>query len=189
MKYSEKKGRLATFLKNRSEVPLTLRNEVTLSEVLYLLGDIEADATEYYTRLAEFTDLPWVRDFALKLAGAEEQHRRSFLDFACKVESKEGGENNCLKEPLSEELLNLFSERITLSSSGVEKTAAYIGEKDAIELAIVAEIKTVKLLSQLQGYLPEEQQCCINRIVNEEKQHQSFLESLYRKHFPEQKKD
>jgi rubrerythrin len=187
MNASEDKGNLNGFLAKlvgtHARTHPIVRSELSMGEVLRCLADIEADATAYYEELAEHTDLPWVRDFALGLAKAEKQHQDDFLEHASRMEGGLGGGNNRLHAPLSDELVRLLSERITLSPKGVERTAVYLGEKDAVELAIQAERRTVRLLTQLRGHVHGEQRGHLDRVLVEEQQHQSFLENLHREHF------
>ncbi len=178
----KREGSFSGLLKKFAGSRPALRPEVSVSEVLRRLGEIEADAVAYYEALAKHTDLPWVRQFALRLAEAEKGHQEHFLSEAAAAASASGEDGNRLKEPLSEELVQLLSVRLPLPR-GIEKTAIYVGEADAVELAINAERCAVRLLTQLRGYVPEAQRGYVDRVVEEERHHQSFLEGLYEKHF------
>ncbi len=151
------------------------------ADVLFRLADMEAEAAAFYRELARFSDLGWVKAFADKLADAEMRHRAYFLELAADAQSKHG--MNQLASPLPQEVVQLLNTRITMRPESVSKTAAYYGEKDAIQFAILTEENTIVLLKKLRSYVPGEQHTHIDTVLDEENAHKEMLEKLWLKHF------
>ncbi len=183
MSDSEKSGALSGFLRKLKGGFPAMTSEVSVIDVLKRLADIECDATAYYEGIAQHSDLPWVREFASRLADAEKRHRDQFLAYADQLEGSLQGASNRLATPLTEELSRLLAMRITLPGESAERTAVYLSEKDAVEVAIQAERNAIRMLSQLRNHVPAEQHVHLDRVVAEEQQHQAFLENLLRERF------
>lgn len=154
-----------------------------MPELLRRLAELEADAEQFYLRLANHTDMPWVREFALRLAREEQGHRQHFLDYAGQLEASEDESARRLESALTGELKQMLSVQLLLPARGVEKTAVYLSEKDAVQVAIQAERNAVALLTQLRAHVPAAQHRHLDRVIVEEKRHQAMLQELYKKHF------
>jgi rubrerythrin len=175
--------KLDAFLKRFGREPEPLKPVLSAAQILYRLAEMEEEAVGYYEGLAQYSDLPWVRSFASKIANAEKDHQKYFFERAQALEA--GNAEEGTEGPLPPDLLQLMSSSITPQRSSAEKTAVYFGEKDCIDFAIQAEANAIQLLTQLNNYVPVEQHEIINRVLRDEMQHKSSLEELSSKHFKE----
>ena len=174
MKTEDGHSKLDSFLRHFGKEPAPLEPIVSAAEVLHRLARMEEEAVGYYKGLAENSDLPWVRSFALKFAAEEEKHRQRFLE---RAEAMDAGKmSDKVTEPLSPEIVQLLSYRITPTRESTKKTAVYLGEKDSVEFAINAECNTIILLRKLLQYVPEDQHDVIKQILHEEMAHKLSLE-------------
>ena len=83
MSESEGKRGLVSFLRRLGVQRPALSSQVSAAEVLRRLAQIEEDAAAYYSALAQHSDLPWVRQFALRLAEEEKVLSLRMAGFVC----------------------------------------------------------------------------------------------------------
>gem|GEM_PF-2085640 len=175
MKATDGNSKLDSFLRRFGKESEPPEPVVSAGQVLRRLAKMEEEAVGYYRGIAENSDLPWVRNFALKFAAEEEKHHQRFLERAEAVDAGKMSEK--VTEPLSPEIVQLLSYHITPTRESTRKTAVYLGEKDSVEFAINAECNTIILLRKLLQYVPEEQHDVIKQILLEEMAHKSSLEA------------
>lgn len=151
--------------------------------VLYRLAKMEEEAQAYYEGLARHSDLQWVRSFAGHLAVMEQRHKIAFLEQARELEMMNG--KTALPSELSEEVRQILATGIVPRAAPTDATAVYFSERDAVQFALLAEIKTIRLLEALRPHVPPEQQDALHRVLLEEHEHKRTIEALYRKNFGE----
>jgi rubrerythrin len=156
---------------------------LTAADVLDRLAQIELDGLEFYRGLQRGTQLDWVRELAEVMIEAEKRHYNRFVQYADKARASTDPADNALKELLPDEVVRLMSAKVFISGELGEKAGQNVDERKALRMAIKAEENTVLLLGQLRSYVPREQRLYINQVIKEEQQHQTRLESVYRKNF------
>lgn len=177
------KGTLSEFLAKFAGTRPVLEPTVSAAVVLRRLAAIETEASAYYEGLSRHSDLPWVRKFAAELAAAEKGHERHFLELA-DIAERDSSPDGAMRAPLTDEIVELLSVRITQTPKSAARTAVYIGEKDAVDFAVQAEINTISLLMKLLDHVPTAQRPHITRVMEEEMAHKTYLDELRDRHFP-----
>lgn len=185
MDTSQPPSRLNRFLHAFSKKTKLPSDTVNFVHVLYRLVEIEEEAQAYYEGLARHTDLPWVRAFAEHLAVVEQKHKDAFLEKARDLEMTNG--TMALPSELSNEINRLLSVGIVPRGDPIRASAIYFSDRDAVQFAIVAEGKTIRLLELFRPHVPSGQQDLLNRVLREEHVHKQTLEALYVKHFGEKR--
>lgn len=181
MKQGDANSKLDAFLRNFGKGQQPLEPIISLAPIFYRLAKMEEEATGYYEGIAEYSDVPWVCEFASWFANQERQHRQRFLKQASAIETE--AMEDRITEPLSPEIIQLLSYNITPKRTSAEKTAVYLEEKDAVEFAILAECNSIKLLGELIRHIPEKQQNVLKQVLYEEMNHKATLEEILKKYF------
>lgn len=156
---------------------------VTAAEVLERLAQIELDGLSFYRGLLRGTKLEMVRELAKMMIEAEKRHHERFSRYASVARGSADPAENALTAALPPEVMRLMSDRVFISGELGEKAGQNIDEREALRMGIRAEENTVLLLSQLRSYVPRSRRGYIDRVIKEEQDHQTRLESIYRKHF------
>lgn len=156
---------------------------LTASDVLERLAQIELEGLEFYKGLKRGTQLEWVSKLAGMMIQAEQRHYDRFKRYAAEAYASSNPADNALTGVLPAEVARVMSEKVFVSGELGEKAGHNVDDRRALVMAIKAEESTVFLLGELRSYVPRNQREYINQVIKEEQNHQTQLESLYRKHF------
>ena len=156
---------------------------LTAAGVLDRLAQIELEGIEFYKGLARGTQHEWVRELSEVMVEAEQRHYDRFTKYAEAARTSSDPTDNALTGALPAQVMRLMSETVFVTGDLAEKAGHNVDERRALVMGIQAEKNTVFLLSQLRLYVPRNQRGYINQVIKEEQNHQTQLESLYRKHF------
>ena len=172
---------------NRKKESNTVDGQISAVAVLQRCADLEADGLAFYKAMIDGAQTEWMRKLAKTMARAEKRHYVRFLRYAEEARRQNRGADAHSPELMPPELQRLLSEREFSTRELAEHAASNMTDREALETAIRHEINLALLFSQFRQYVSSGERKFIDRVIQEEHQHEAKLVSFRQKYFrPEQ---
>lgn len=148
----------------------------TLHQILQLAMKAEDAGEAFYRGIASRTQEKTVRDICLFLASEERDHRETLKRFDADVKK------DISEKQFSIDVVGLMNQGIEdFKESGFSSFPFHkkeIDVKSCLEIALNAEIQTVKIYQTIQGALLDTHQIVLHHIINEENLHAQTIQNV-----------
>ncbi|MHC4479487.1 MAG: ferritin family protein [Planctomycetota bacterium] len=155
----------------------------SVRELIDLAIREERTGATFYRALAEQTDSEELRDFALEVAGMEDEHEQKFAQLLESVGEYEpagesyGGEYESYLSYLVEGRI------FPTGKDGQEMARRQASDQEAVETAMEMERNTLLFYHEMMRFVPVNDRHLLREIIDEERQHVTDFAKYKYEHF------